>query len=340
MKDFPSSIQTKKLNKQKYSFKIHHFLHKTALPRLRMVILFLPAMIFLLVFGVIILLQQGVIKETKTMLLPPLLFSSFRPASYPLTEAFSPTVMGVLPYMSAQAAIVVDNDSKVVLFFRNPYINFPMASTTKIMSALVALEHYKLDDILTVQSTRVQPAVVGYALGENVRFVDILYGMFLSSGNDAALAVAQNYPGGEAVFVQTMNTKAQALSLHNTQFTDSSGLDNGNTTTASDLARLASEAMKNPLLAKIVATKQKTTTNADGSKTYYLTNINELLGRYGVNGIKTGFTEEAGGVLVTSTDQNGHRVIIVILKSDDRFGDTEKVLSLINGKITYLSIAP
>jgi D-alanyl-D-alanine carboxypeptidase len=216
-----------------------------------------------------------------------------------------------------------------------------MASSTKIMSGLVALRYYRPDAELTIKSTNVPPAIVGYPLGEKVKFLDVLYGMFLPSGNDAALAVAQNYPGGEKAFVTAMNKKAYALSLYNTHFSDSSGLDDsGDYTTVVDLARLAAEAIKNPVIRTVVATKEKQTTNSSHTRIYSLTNINELLGKYGVNGIKTGFTPFAGGILVTSSKQNGHTIITVVMKSDDRFGDTAKLLSALSGNITYLPILP
>jgi D-alanyl-D-alanine carboxypeptidase (penicillin-binding protein 5/6) len=234
----------------------------------------------------------------------------------------------------------MDTASKIVLFSKNPNILYTMASTTKIMTALVALEHYKLDDILLVISTNAPPAVVGYPLGERVRFIDMLYGMLLPSGNDAAVAIAQNYPGGEKAFIQRMNDKAKELGLFQTHFNDSSGLDNGNYTTPKELAYLTTVALQHPIFSHIVSSKEKLTTNVTGNKRYPLVNLNQLLGSYGVNGVKTGFTPDAGGMLVTSSTYNGHTLVYVVMKSDDRFGDTEKLLEKTYGKINYLMITP
>lgn len=282
----------------------------------------------------IYVIKKDVEKEVQRTELPTQLFSTFTPALYPVVET------PLVSTLSAQSAIILDNDSKIILFSKNPTTIYSMASTTKIMTALIALEYYKLDDTITIKSTDVPAAVVGYSLGEKIKFLDILYGMFLPSGNDAALAIAQNYPGGEEAFIMRMNEKAKELSLFNTNFNDSSGLDNGNRTTVGDLAQLTSVALQNPTIHKIVGTKEKITTNLEKSKIYNLTNINQLLGRYGVNGVKTGFTPDAGGVLVTSSNDNGHTVIYVVMKSEDRFGDTIKLLSTTFERIRYSTITP
>ena len=335
-------IQIKsRLNKKNPILKIHTFFRTTAFEKVKVVLLFFPAFIFLIISFITFSLSVQIKNESKKLKLPPQLFSSYHPAAYPMLENAFYIKTAILPSLSAKGVVVMDSNSKVILLSKNMQTQFSMASTTKIMSALVALDYYKPTDTLTIQSVNSPPAVVGYALGEEVRFIDILYGMMLPSGNDAALTVAQNYHGGVNEFISEMNKKARKLSLSHTHFSDSSGLDDvGDYTTVLDLAWLASEAIKNPLLADVVSTKQKLTTNVDNTKPYYLTNINELLGKYGVNGVKTGFTPQAGGVLVTSADQGGHIVIIVIMKSEDRFRDTEKILSALNGNITYLSILP
>lgn len=250
------------------------------------------------------------------------------------------------PDISAKAVVVMDNDSKVILFSRNPNLLFSMASTTKIMTALVALDYYKMDDILTIKTENVEGVNIGFKKGEKLFFKDILYAMLLPSGNDAALALAQNYIGREKAFVAKMNEKAKNLSLANTNFADSIGLeDSKDYTTPLDLARLSSIALQNETFAKIVATKTKEIADITGENKYLLKNLNKLLGVGGVNGIKTGHTNEAGQVLVTSkievdNDNKEHTLIIVIMDSQDRFKDTSKLLYLISGNINYLSIHP
>ncbi|MBF8250184.1 MAG: Peptidase protein [Candidatus Levybacteria bacterium] len=245
------------------------------------------------------------------------------------------------PDLTAKAIIIMDKDSKTVLFAKNPNLLFSMASTTKIMTALVALDYYKMDDVLTIQTENVEGVNVGFKVGEKLKFADILYAMLLPSGNDAALALAQNYPGGKDAFVKKMNEMAHLFHLNNTNFADSIGLeDSRDYTTPLDLARLASKTMENEIFAKIVATKAWEITDVTGGNKYSLTNLNKLLGIQGVNGVKTGYTTEAGQVLVTSKKEGDHTLIIIVMDSQDRFFDTSKLLYKISGNVNYLSIHP
>ena len=262
--------------------------------------------------------------------------------SYSLYPVFK---LSIAPDISAKAVIVMDNESKVLLFSKNPNLLFSMASTTKIMTALVSLDYYKIRDILTIKTERVVGVNVGFKIGEKFHFTDILYAMLLPSGNDAALALAQNYPGGEIAFIKKMNEMARQLHLDNTNFADAIGLeDSRDYTTPLDLARLSSIALGNETFAEIVATKTWVITDVTGENRYLLKNLNKLLGVSGVNGIKTGYTNEAGQVLVTSKieidNTKKHTLIIVVMDSKDRFWDTSKILYLISGNINYLSIHP
>lgn len=244
------------------------------------------------------------------------------------------------PIISARGAIVVDRDSQVALYEKNPNIRFSPASTTKIMSALVALEYFKPDDVLTVINPYSDGVVLQLSENEQFRFKDLMYAMMLPSANDAAKTIAANYPGGETVFVARMNEKAKELGLINTNYADPAGLlDTIDYTTPIELARLASYAMQNPDFAKIVSTKKTTITNLFG-KEYELENLNILLDLPGVNGVKTGFTQEAGQVLVTSKIIPGtqKQVIVVVMQSEDRFGDTQTLLNYLDGNITYQTI--
>jgi len=242
--------------------------------------------------------------------------------------------------VSAKAVVIMDKDSGVVLFAKNPNLSFSLASTTKIMTALVSLGHFKLNDVLTVQTANIEGVNVGFKVGERLSFESILYAMLLPSGNDAALAIAENYPGGKDAFIKKMNEKAKSLHL-NISFADSIGLeDSRDFTTPLDLARLAAAATDNQEFAKIVSTKTREITDITGINKYSLTNLNQLLGVQGVNGIKTGYTTEAGQVLVTSKKEGEHTLIIVVMDSDDRFYDTKNLLDQISGNVNYLSIHP
>ena len=245
------------------------------------------------------------------------------------------------PDITAKAVVIMDKDSKVILFSKNPNLLFSMASTTKIMTSIVALDYYKMDNVLTIKTENVEGVNVGFKIGEKLLFKDILYAMLLPSGNDAALALAQNYPGGENAFIKKMNEKAKSLRLIHTNFADSIGLeDSRDYTTPLDLARLASAALENETFAKIVATKTWEITDISGENKYLLKNLNILLGVQGVNGVKTGYTTEAGQVLVTSKKEGERTLIIVVMDSQDRFFDTSRLLDQISGNINYLSIHP
>lgn len=254
-------------------------------------------------------------------------------SSYPFVNT-----QPLLP-LSAKAAIVTDSDSQVVLFSKNPQLRFSMASTTKIMTALVALEYYKMDSILTVSSVHTEGSVLHLQFGDQLYFEDLLYAMLLPSANDAAVVIADNYPGGQAAFVARMNEKAKELHLSDTHFADPTGLnDDGDYTTVVDLARLASIAIQNKKFVEITSTKQKVISNVSGTRQYALSNLNKLLGTNGVTGIKTGTTEGAGEVLVTSTKNKDHTFIIVVMNSVDRFGDTQTLLNFIDQQVQFIDL--
>jgi serine-type D-Ala-D-Ala carboxypeptidase (penicillin-binding protein 5/6) len=240
------------------------------------------------------------------------------------------------PYISAESAIIMDDDSQVVLYSKNPTLRFAMASTTKIMTALVALEHFKQNDVIIISSDKVEGTTVGFAKGDKLYFIDVLYGMMLPSGNDAAYAIAENYPGGMTAFIEAMNKKAQDLHLYSTRYSDPAGLnDDNNYTSSLDLVRLTSVALKNKQLAEVVNTKSRTIATITGTKSYPIINLNKLLGYDGVVGVKTGFTEGAGGVLVTAKEDNGRRFIFAVIKSEDRFADTLSLLNYLRGNVAY-----
>jgi len=288
---------------------------------------------FLSTFSIVLLIFLISLSIKKlTPLQDPFSFS--KTSDYPILQR------QFLPIVTARAAYIVDNSSKVVLFAKDENLRFSPASTTKIMTALVALDYFKLDSLLTIKRSGVEPVIVGFPYGSQVKFEDLLFAMLIPSGNDAALAIADNYPGGEDSFVLKMNEKAKALHLDNTHFADPVGLvDDEDYTTVRDMAILASVAINNPIFAKTVATKEKVITDNLGN-IYNLKSTNKLLGLYGVNGIKTGFTGEAGEVLVTSALVHGHTFFIVVMKSDDRFSDTEKLLQLLSENVNYLKLNP
>jgi D-alanyl-D-alanine carboxypeptidase len=228
------------------------------------------------------------------------------------------------PYLTARSAVVIDADSKAILLAKNPDEKLLPASTTKIMTALVALDKFALTDVVSVGDLTVEPMIMKLKSGERITVENLLYGLLVGSANDAAIALARFYPGGQAEFVKAMNQKARELHLESTQFTNPIGLDNvGHYTTSHDLSLLAAVAMQNPEFAKLVSTQAITVSDADNTVSHELTNVNQLLGKIpGLAGVKTGWTINAGECLVSYTVRNHRKIITVVLDSADRFGET------------------
>lgn len=244
-----------------------------------------------------------------------------------------PVLVGsnAFPVLSAQGVFAYDLDSGVVLYEKNPDEQYLPASTTKIVTALVSLEHYGLEQKLNTGSFSVEGSKMGLSWNEEILVRDLLYGLLVYSGNDAAEVLASNFPQGRDAFIAQMNDKAMHLHALNSHFVNPSGLDeSGQVTTAKDLARISSQAMLNPEFAKIVGTAEYQATSTDGKFVHKLENRNELLGKVeGVLGIKTGWTEGARENLVTYVNRDGKRVITTILGSQDRFGETKELVEWI-----------
>ncbi len=244
----------------------------------------------------------------------------------------------LVPELSAKSIFIKDLTTDVILYQKDANRSLPMASTTKVMTALVASEYFKPSSSLIVQDgAKVTGARVGLFAGEDLSFRSLLYGMLLSSGNDAAYAIAENYPGGVAGFVTAMNNKAKGLQLWATRFDNPAGFDSPNHfSSASDLAIITGEALKDPQLARIFATKETSIVSLDKKYTHQLQNLNKLLTQVsGVLGVKTGFSEAAKENLVTLIERENHRVLIVLLGSDDRFGETTKLIDWVYGNFEW-----
>lgn len=286
--------------------------------------------IFFVLLGTYFYLKQETQKEK---LLAPLI-SSEGGITYPILTI--PKNANI----SAGTAVVIDSNSGVIVYAKNPQVRFSPASTAKIMTALVGLNTYQLDDVLTVRGPLdTEGSGLGLIIGETMTFRNLLVGMFLPSANDAAQTVAENYPNGEQAFVSQMNKEAQLYHLNNTHFGDPAGLeDDINYTTVLDLARLTSVLLKNPIIREIINQKVATITTADGLISFDIKNRNILVGLYGINGVKTGYTDGAKEVLVTSVQRGNHSYIIVVMDSDDRFADTLKLVQNILPNITYTDL--
>ncbi|MGB9637237.1 MAG: D-alanyl-D-alanine carboxypeptidase family protein [Microgenomates group bacterium] len=259
------------------------------------------------------------------------------PKPYPVNKGIY-----LLPELTAKSVFIVDVDSAVVLYQKNADLRLLPASTTKMMTALVALDQYPLEKVLTVGQLVIDGSKIGLLPGEQITVENLLYALLVDSANDAAEVLAQNYPGGESAFVLAMNQKAADLKLENTHFSNPVGLDGkDHYSTAEDLGRLAAVVISQPILAKIVATTEIVISDTSGTIKHNLKNTNELVGKVeGVKGIKTGWTQNAGECLVTLVEKGGHRVIIVVLESKSRFAETQSLINWVFGNFEWLVIAP
>lgn len=236
------------------------------------------------------------------------------------------------PAIRAKAAILVDIDSRHVLFSLNPHQRMAFASTTKLTTAMVVLDHASPDAKLLVPdtATNVEPNVMGLSAGERLTVRELLYGLLLDSGNDAAETLAAGTVGtGRADFVRAMNRKAAALGLTDTNFVNPSGLDEtGQYSSAHDLALTAAYLYQHyPMLAGVVTTKQETLPYSPDHKAFFPTNFDKLLWTYpGAIGFKTGLTDAAGQVFVGGAHRGDHTLVTVEMDDPLIFTDAASLL--------------
>lgn len=233
--------------------------------------------------------------------------------------------------ITAKSALVYDLTSNKSIYEKSASDRLPMASLTKIMTAIIALENKKSDNKYRVtEQDLVGEDSMGLSEGEIVSFDDLLYGLMLPSGNDASEVLANNHPTGRDGFINDMNRKAESLGLKDTNFVNPSGLqgDGNQYTTTYDLLVITRYALENfPQFAEVVATAEHAIPKTDQHKAFDLYNETNLLTTYeGVKGVKTGFTPEAGLCLVTYLDYKGHKIIGILLNSENRRGEMKILL--------------
>lgn len=283
------------------------------------------------------------------------LFDGLTPGTSTTTPTFTPTptpnptpiltVKGKPPAITATGAILLDNDTGHILDDLNGERPLPMASTTKIMTALITIQAADLNKVVTIQRDAINEVLLHNGssaqlqVGDQLTLKDLLYGLLVPSGDDAAIATADAVGGSTANFVNMMNLFAYRLHLFQTHYINPDGLTYynangqpipGHYTTAYDLVRLARYAMTIPLFAQIVRTQHYQIPANSSHHSYSWDNTNQLLATYaGMTGIKTGFTAEAGGCLVFSATRAGHHLIGVVLHStneEHRFSDAKILL--------------
>lgn len=235
-----------------------------------------------------------------------------------------------IPTLSAEGAILIEAESGTVVCEKNAHTRMPMASTTKIMTAVVALELAAPDTLITVDGRAVgtEGSSVYLCEGERLTLEQLLYALMLESANDSAVAIAIGVSGSIEAFVDEMNRKATSLGLSNTHFANPHGLDaEAHYTTAYELARIAQAALQNPLLKTIVSTRKTTIPHGDTDAVRLLVNHNKMLRQYeGCIGLKTGYTQKSGRCLVSAAERNGVTMIAVTLSSPDDWNDHTKLL--------------
>lgn len=228
------------------------------------------------------------------------------------------------PAVSARSYTVIEQSSGRILYSLNGDQRMPMASTTKVMTAILAIENLDLEKEYTVpdEAVGIEGSSIYLKKGERLTGMELLYGLMLASGNDAAYALSILISGTTEDFITLMNLKAVELKLNNTHFSDPCGLMSKNHYTSSnDLASLCAYAMNNKLFREIVGTKSHRITGRS------LYNKNRILGEFeGGNGIKTGYTQAAGRCLCSSATRNGMQVICVVLNDHDWFNDSKALM--------------
>lgn len=232
---------------------------------------------------------------------------------------------------SSSSEIVMDVNSGRVLYQNNANAKKFMASTTKILTAIVIIENCDLDEIVTVtkETVGVEGSSIYLEVGEKLTVKDLLYGLMLRSGNDCAETLAVHCSGSIKAFAELMNEFANKLCVKNSNFTNPHGLhDDNHYTTAYDLAVISAYAMKNPVFKEIASTKAIRIPFTTRNTTRYLKNKNKMLNDFdGATGIKTGFTKKAGRCLVSSAERNGMEIVCVVLNCPPMFERSKELLN-------------
>lgn len=246
-----------------------------------------------------------------------------------------------LPTVTAEGVYIVERNTFTPVFTKNSDKLLYPASTTKMVTALAALDLMNLEQVVEVKVATDEGQLMELIDGERMTVENLLYGILVHSANDAAYALAHannNFP----LFIDHMNLVAKRIGMQNTLFKNPAGFDeDGQLTTPHDLALAARTLLSHPTLRKMVSVKEITVLDEDYRITHTLTNVNELLGEIeGLGGIKTGYTEAAGENLVSyfKTPYTGHEYIIVVMKSEDRFKDTKTLTDWLIFNIEYLEL--
>jgi D-alanyl-D-alanine carboxypeptidase (penicillin-binding protein 5/6) len=237
-----------------------------------------------------------------------------------ISQIAGPMTAAAVPVVTGEAAVLMDPVNGQVLYEKNADEKIYPASTTKIITAIIAIESGNMNDMVTIpqEASLVEGSAIGLQEGEKISLRDLLYALMLNSGNDSAVAIAYHLGGSIDGFAQIMNRKADGLGAVNTHFSNPNGLpDPNHYSTARDMALITRYAMQNPEFREIVATKVMTIERNDPEAQTYLGNHNKMLWNYdGAIGVKTGYTDDAGQCLVTAAARGGRELLAVVMKSE------------------------
>ncbi len=234
-------------------------------------------------------------------------------------------------YTQSQAECVIEINTNRIMHAKNENLKLPMASTTKILTALTVIENYDLDKIITVpkKAVGVEGSSIYLREGEHLTVKELLYGLMLRSGNDCAECLALTCGNSKEEFINLMNETAKKYGANNSNFTNPHGLhDKNHYTTAYDLCLISINAMKNPVFEEIVSTKRVEISNEGYSYKRLLINKNKMLNTFdGCNGVKTGYTKSAGRCLVSSAERNGATYVCVVINSPQMWERSQELLN-------------
>lgn len=268
----------------------------------------------------------------KSLILLCLLLMSFLPISNLCLQRIENVSANYIPTSSAKGMCVIEKESGRVLYSKNKDQKLPMASTTKVATAITAIENCdNLDEMIVVneRSVGVEGTSIYLRKDEEIKVIDLLYGLMLRSGNDSATALAYHIGGRVDDFAKMMNETAKKAGANNSNFVNSHGLDDPNHyTTAYDLAKITAYALNNPIFAKIVSTKNYVIEETNKSEKKYLTNKNRLLSSLeGCCGVKTGFTSKAGRCLVSASKRDDCTIVCVVLNCAPMFEESSALIN-------------
>ena len=250
-----------------------------------------------------------------------------------------PTVLNkdIFPTLDSHSYILVDVATNTILAQKNPNEKIYPASTTKLATALTALNIYPLDEIITIPSAYTEGKVMELVAGEKITVRSLVQALLVYSANDAAYNLALHHQNGVTGFIEDMNKLMKKYNINNTNFTNFDGIHSpSHYSTASDLAQLGRLAIKNPIITEIVPQKEFTVSDIDNTYKHKLVSTNELLSVVPeIVGLKTGWTPEAGGCFISLINLNGNKLIGVVTQSQDRFADTKKIVEWAKNSVIW-----